>query len=103
MYAILDQGGRQVTVREGQTLRLDYREDVEPGQEITFDRVLMIGGEESRIGSPTVEGASVTGRVKQHVKGPKLRGIKRRSQDKSMTRWGHRQQYTMVEITKITV
>ena len=101
MYAVIDAGGRQITVREGDVVELDYRE-LEPGTEITFDRVLFLGGDQSQVGTPTIKGAAVTAVVKKQVLGPKIRGLKVRLHDKSKTHWGHRQKYTAVEIKKIT-
>ena len=100
MYAVVDEGGRQLTLREGETVWLDYRPAL-PGEEIRLDRVLMLGGEKVTVGTPTVAGASVSVVVKQQVKGPKLRGNKRRLHDRSQNKWGHRQRYTLVEIRKI--
>ena len=102
MYAIVDEGGRQVTVREGEVVRVDRR-DGEPGAEIVFDRVLLVGGDEVRVGTPTVKGASVSCVVKEQIRAPKIRGNKRRLHGRSQTHWGHRQQYTLVEIKKIEV
>ncbi len=100
LYAIVEEDGRQMTVREGDIVQLDYRE-ADPGKAITLERVLMIGGEKTAIGAPTVKGASVSGVIKEQIRGPKLRGNKRRLHDKSQTHWGHRQPYTLVEIQKI--
>jgi large subunit ribosomal protein L21 len=101
MYAIFNEGGRQITVREGDVVEIDYRRDLAPGAEITFDLVLMIGGDAPQVGAPTVKGASVVAVVKAQVKGVKVRGNKPRLHDRSQTHWGHRQKYTAVEIKKI--
>jgi large subunit ribosomal protein L21 len=100
MYAVVKEGGRQMTVREGDVVEIDLK-DLAPGAEVTFDKVLMIGGETPKIGAPTVAGASVVGVVKGMVKGLKVRGNKPRLHDRSQTHWGHRQRYTSVEIKKI--
>ena len=63
MYAIIVDGGHQYKVEEGQSLEIDFRE-VEPGTEITFDRVLAVSdGENFRLGQPLVAGAKVTAKV----------------------------------------
>ena len=103
MYAIVDQGGRQVRMAEGELVQIDYREAAEPGEELTFDRVLMIGGAPPQFGSPTLAGARVTAVVRRQLKGPKLHGNKRRLHKRSRTRWGHRQRHTLVEIVKISI
>ncbi|MHC4502897.1 MAG: 50S ribosomal protein L21 [Planctomycetota bacterium] len=99
-YAIFDDRGKQYRAREGALVRIDLKE-AEPGAEITFDRVLLVGGETSQVGAPTVPGASVVAVVEAEEKGKKVRGLKRRHHSRSATRWGHRQKYTVVRVTKI--
>ena len=100
-YAIIDDGGKQYTVREGDLLRVELK-DAEVGTEIRIDKVLLIGSPEgTKVGKPTVEGASVVALVEAEEKGKKLHGLRRRTHDRSMTRWGHRQKYTLVRVTGI--
>ncbi|MCL2118817.1 MAG: 50S ribosomal protein L21 [Planctomycetaceae bacterium] len=102
MYAIIEDGGRQFKVEEGQELVVDFKEEWEPNTEVTFDKVLMISTEEgARIGQPTVSGAKVTAMVIDHVKGKKLtiRWFRRRKNSRKKV--GHRQISTKVKITKI--
>ena len=101
MYAIIADGGRQHRVEEGQTLEVDLR-DANPGDEVTFDRILAIGGEgDFRLGMPEVSGASVTAKVLDQTKGDKVFVQKFRRRKNSKRRTGHRQKYTRVRIEKI--
>jgi large subunit ribosomal protein L21 len=101
MYAIIVDGGRQYKVEEGQELDVDYR-DLPKGEELTFDRVLALSGDDGvQLGQPTLEGASVTAEVLGPVNGPKLTVQKLRRRKNSRRRTGHRQLYTKVRINKI--
>jgi large subunit ribosomal protein L21 len=101
MYAIIDAGGRQVRVEEGQELEVDYR-DLSAGEEFKFDRVLALRGDEGmKVGRPTLESASVTAQVLGVVQGPKLTVQKMRRRKNFRRRTGHRELFTRVKITKI--
>lgn len=99
-YAIFEDGGKQYRAEEGALVRIDLK-DAEPGAEITFDKVLLVGGEGTKVGTPAVDGASVVVIVESEEKGPKVYGLRRRNRDRSKTRWGHRQKYTLVRVSKI--
>jgi len=102
MYAIIRDGSHQYKVEEGQQLEVDYR-SATPGDAVTFDDVLAIGGNgEAKVGTPTVAGASVAAEVVGTVKGPKLTVQKLRRRKTFRKRTGHRQFYTRVKINKIT-
>jgi large subunit ribosomal protein L21 len=103
VYAIFEDGGKQYKVSEGDTLLIE-RQDLEEGQtEITFNRVLMVGeGEQARIGTPWVEGASVTAKVTEELKTAKVVGIKLKRRKGYMKKFGHRQRMLKVAIDKIT-
>lgn len=101
MYAVIEDGGRQLKVREGDHIQLDLR-DSEVGESIELDRVLLCRDEkQSLIGEPAVEGALVIAEVVEHVKGPKVKiqKIRRRKGYRRLT--GHRQKYTEVAIREI--
>ena len=101
MYAIISDGGRQFKVEEGQQLDVDYR-DASTGDEITFDRVLAVSGNEGvQLGKPVVEGASVTAEVVGVERGEKLVVQKCRRRKNTKRRTGHRQLFTRVRISKI--
>jgi large subunit ribosomal protein L21 len=101
MYAIIQDSGRQYRVTEGQELDVDFR-DVEPGEELTFDRVLALGDDQGlRTGRPLLDGASVTATVVGARLGEKLYVQKLRRRKTYRRRTGHRQIFTKVKIVKI--
>ena len=101
MYAVIVTGGKQYKVAEGEFLKIE-KLDVPVGEEISFDRVLLIGnGEDVKIGAPVVDGAKVTAEVIDQGRHDKVTIIKFRRRKHSMKRQGHRQWYTEVKITGI--
>lgn len=70
MFAIIETGGKQVKVEEGQTIWVE-KLDVNEGDSFTFDQVLFVGGDSVKVGSPVVEGASVTAKVEKQGRGKK--------------------------------
>jgi large subunit ribosomal protein L21 len=103
MYAIIETGGRQHKVTSGDTLRVD-REITGEEKTITFDRVLLVGGEgPAKIGTPIVAGATVTADVLGAVKGPKIDIMKYKRRKGYHKKQGHRQPQLEVKITGINV
>ncbi|EKN64959.1 LSU ribosomal protein L21P [Schinkia azotoformans MEV2011] len=100
MYAIIETGGKQVKVEEGQAIYIE-KLNVEAGETVTFDKVLMVGGENVKVGSPTVEGATVTGKVEKQGRAKKIIVFKYKSKKNYKRKQGHRQPYTKVIIEKI--
>ena len=101
MYAVIRDGGRQFTVREGDRILVD-RKDLQADAEIRFEQVLLLGDENgAKLGKPTVSGASVTGRVLGERLGEKLVVFKFRRRKNYVRRNGHRQDYTAVKIAEI--
>ena len=101
MYAIYADGGRQYKVEEGQLLEIDFRE-LEEGADFTFDRVLAVSdGENFKLGSPTLSGASVKAKVIGDTKGDKIYVQQFRLRKNSKRRTGHRQKYVKVQISSI--
>lgn len=101
MYAIISDGGRQYRVEEGQEMDVDLR-DGEAGAEVSFDRVLLLGNDDGvKVGTPTVEGVSVTAEVVGVTRGEKIYVQKFRRRKNSRTRTGHRQYFTRIRISKI--
>ena len=102
-YAVVEDGGHQYRVSEGDDLRIEYREGVEEGTQVVLDRVLLLGGESgTKVGTPVVDGASVEATVTANpVKGLKVYTLKRRFTNSSKTKSGHRQKYTMLKINRI--
>ena len=103
MYAIIEDGGRQHKVTSGDTIQID-RQVGEGEKSVTFDRVLLVGGEgEPRIGTPLVGGVTVTADVLGPSKGPKVRTVKYKRRKGFHKTIGHRQKYTSVRVTAINV
>ncbi|OGT49066.1 MAG: 50S ribosomal protein L21 [Gammaproteobacteria bacterium RIFCSPHIGHO2_12_FULL_38_11] len=101
MYAIIETGGKQYRVAQGQTLTIEKLE-ADAGSTIDFDRVLMVGeGETIKFGAPLVTGAKVVAEVLKHGRADKIRIIKFRRRKHHMKSAGHRQYYTQVKITAI--
>lgn len=101
MHAIIETGGKQYKVTEGDTLFIEKLE-AEAGQAITFDKVLAIlDGDKATFGAPVVEGASVAATVVKNGKGKKVRIFKYNPKKGHRKRQGHRQPYTKVQIGAI--
>ncbi len=102
MYAVIETGGKQVRVSEGQEIYIE-KVTTEVDKTHTFDRVLMVGGEKVIIGSPVVEGAKVTAKVIKHGRGKKIIVFKYKQRKKYRRKQGHRQSYTKLVIESIVV
>jgi large subunit ribosomal protein L21 len=100
MYAIIETGGKQVKVEEGQAIYIE-KLNVEAGETFTFDKVLFVGGETVKVGSPIVAGASVTAKVEKQGRAKKIIVFKYKSKKNQRKKQGHRQPYTKVIIEKI--
>lgn len=102
MYAVIESGGKQHRVQEGETLKLEKIE-LAPGETISFDKVLMVGeGESVKIGAPYVDGGKVTAEVISQGRHAKVKIVKFRRRKHSMKQAGHRQWFTEVKITGIS-
>jgi large subunit ribosomal protein L21 len=102
MYAVIESGGKQHRVVEGETLKLEKIE-VPTGESIEFDKVLMVGsGESVKIGTPLVEGGKVTAEVIAQGRHDKVTIIKFHRRKHHRKQAGHRQWYTEVKITGIS-
>ena len=100
MYAIIATGGKQYKVEEGQTIRVE-KLGVEAGSKFTFDQVLLVGGDDVKVGEPTVDGASVEATVVGDGKAKKVIVYRYKRKTGYHKKNGHRQQYTEVKIDKI--
>ena len=101
MYAVIESGGKQHRVEEGEILRLEKLE-VATGEKVDFDKVLMVGeGESVKIGAPYVAGSKVTAEVLKQGRGTKVKIIKFNRRKHSQKKQGHRQWFTEVKITDI--
>jgi large subunit ribosomal protein L21 len=102
MYAVIESGGKQHRVQEGEILKLEKIE-LGAGETVEFDKVMMLGeGDSVKVGQPLVEGAVVTGEVVSQGRHDKISIIKFRRRKHHMKRAGHRQWYTEVKITGIS-
>jgi len=100
MYAIVDIKDKQFKVREGEYVYVPHYADAEVDDTLTLDRVLLLsdGDGDVKLGTPTVEGASVTARVVDQVKGDKVIVFKKKRRKRYKVKRGHRQQYTKIQI-----
>ena len=102
MYAIIATGGKQYKVSEGDKVRVEKLEG-EVGSAVTFDRVLMVSGDAVTVGNPTVEGAVVEGKIVDQGKAKKVIVYKYKPKTGYHKKNGHRQLFTEVEITKVSL
>lgn len=100
MYAIVQNGGHQYRVAPGQTIQVQ-RMEADPGSEIVLNDVILIGGENVRVGQPFVEGAAVHATVLGETKGPKVMVFKYKRKNRYRVKTGHRQKYTALKIDSI--
>ncbi len=102
MYAVIESGGKQHRVQEGETLKLEKIE-IAPGETVDFDKVLMVAnGEEIKIGAPYLVGSKVTAEVVSQGRHDKVRIIKFSRRKHYRRQAGHRQWFTEVKITGIS-
>lgn len=100
MYAIIATGGKQLRVEEGRYVDVE-KLSAEEGATVEFDQVLLVAGDELKVGTPTVVGAKVVGKVMRQWKGPKVIVYKMRPKKHYRRKRGHRQPYTRVMIESI--
>ena len=101
MYAVIRTGGKQYKVEEGDILRVEKLE-AEKGDTVTFADILLLGGDEYAIGSPTVKGAQVSASVVRQFRDKKILVFKMKRRKRYRRTIGHRQYLTEVRITKIS-
>lgn len=101
MYAVIESGGKQYRVEEGQTVRVE-RLHAEPGETITLDRVILVGdGTSTKVGTPVVKSAAVEAKVLGHGRHRKVVVLKYKPKAHYRRKTGHRQHYTTLRIEKI--
>lgn len=101
MYAIIETGGKQIRVAPGNRVRVE-RLRAEVGDNVQFDKVLLVADDkETQIGTPHVEAAPVTAKVLDHGRDKKIRVIKMKRRKNYRRTYGHRQDYTELEILSI--
>ena len=103
MYAIVESGGKQYKAVPGTTVEVD-RLHIEEGTQIDLDKVLLVADDEDiKVGTPTVDGATVKATVVEHFKGKKILVFKYIPSKRYRRKRGHRQQYTRLQIDEISV
>lgn len=101
MYAVIETGGKQYRVEKDSVLYIE-KLDAQEGDTVTFDKVLLVkNGDETKAGSPLLEGAKVTGKVVKHGKGKKIMVFKYKPKKNYKRKKGHRQPFTQVVIENI--
>jgi large subunit ribosomal protein L21 len=101
MYAVIEAGANQQRVAEGEHVQVDLL-DVAEGDEVSLRPKLLVDGDRVLATPDQLAGVSVTGKVVGVAKGPKIRGFTYKRRTNQRRRYGHRQRYTVVEITKIS-
>jgi large subunit ribosomal protein L21 len=100
MYAIIETGGKQIKVVEGQEIFIE-KLDALVGETVSFDNVLMVGGDSLKVGAPFVEGVTVTATVRRTARAKKIIVYKYKAKKNYRRKQGHRQPFTQVVIEKI--
>ena len=100
MYAVIKTGGKQYRVAQGQ--RLDVERVTTDEGELSFEPLMLVDGEAVTAGTGSLTGAKVTAKVVGDTLGPKVVGFRYKNKSNQRRHWGHRQQYTTIEITGIT-
>ena len=101
-FAVIETGGKQYRVEEGDIISIEKLADTKEGDKFTFENVLLIDdGKKTDIGNPTLKGKKVTAEIKEEGKGKKLHVIRFKSKSRYYKKTGHRQPYMKAEIIKI--
>ena len=98
MYAVIQTGGKQYRVEQGQRLAVELLD----GEEVNLTPVLVVDGGEVLATPAQLAGASVTATVVGGARGPKINGFNYKNKTNQRKRWGHRQHYSEIEITSIS-
>jgi large subunit ribosomal protein L21 len=102
MYAVVKTGGKQLRVSPGDVVNVELLPG-SPGEQISLDEVLLVGGDEVKIGKPCVDGAHVLATIQRETKGKKVRIFKMKRRKRYRVSRGHRQRYTELRIDSIEV
>ncbi len=100
MFAVFKTGGKQYRVAAEDVLKIEKIKG-EPGEVVAFGEVLVVGGDNVLLGTPTVTGATVAAEVLAQERGPKVIAFKKRRRKNSRRKRGHRQELTLIRITEI--
>jgi large subunit ribosomal protein L21 len=103
MHAVIKTGGKQYRVETGDEFNVEKLNDADVGAEITFDDVLSVGdGDDLQVGTPVVDGASVTAQIVKHGRDKKIIVFKKKRRKKYRKKKGHRQHFTRIRITDVS-
>lgn len=103
MYAIVEIKGKQFKVHEDDKLYIPHLSDAEADDTITFDRVLLVANDDDvHVGTPTVDGASISATVLDHVKADKVLVFKKKRRKRYKVKRGHRQRYTQIQVDSLS-
>ena len=102
MYAVVKTGGKQLRVSPGDVVNVELLPG-SPGEQISLDEVLLVGGDEIKIGKPCVDGARVLATIQRETKAKKVRIFKMKRRKRYRVSKGHRQRYTELRIDSIEV
>jgi large subunit ribosomal protein L21 len=102
VYAIIQTGGKQYRVSPGDVLRVERLPGVK-GDQVVLDQVLLVGGEELKVGAPLVENASVKGQIMSQGQAKKILVYKKKRRKNYRRMQGHRQLYTALQIQEIVL
>jgi large subunit ribosomal protein L21 len=100
MYAVIETGGKQLKVSVGDNVYVE-KLNVDAGKDVTFDKVLLISDNDTKVGTPYLDGASVNAKVVKHGLNKKIKVFTYKAKTNQKRMLGHRQPYTLVEITAI--
>jgi len=103
MYAVIEDSGTQIRVETGDVIRIDVRDLAEDAKELTFDKVLLVSGDDAaaRIGQPYLAGATVQAEILREGRGDKVEVVKFKRRKDYLRRRGHRQNFVEVRIGAI--
>lgn len=102
-FAIIETGGKQYQVAEGDIITVEKLQGVKKGDDVVFDKVLLVdNGHDTQIGDPYLEGAKVKGKLQEEGRGKKLEVVRYRAKSRYLKRKSHRQPFAKVEITSIS-
>ena len=100
MFAVIKTGGKQYRVAAEDVIRIEKVQG-DPGEIVQFGEVLLLGGDEVKLGVPTIAGASVAAEVIEQGRGRKVIAFKKRRRKNSRRKRGHRQEFTLLRVTEI--
>jgi large subunit ribosomal protein L21 len=102
MYAVIETGGKQYRVAQGDRLDVELLHTSGDDGEVALRAVMLVDGDDVLATPQQLTGASVSGRIVGDAKGPKIRGFTYKNKSNQRRRWGHRQHYSTIEITAIS-